>query len=716
MDKTTPPTIKKKKKTLNACQRCRNRKIKCSGQTPCQHCMSRSFVCVFEDRPRKLVVSEDYLTELQKRASAVRDTEAGQASTSPTTPAKSTRNTTYRARPMEVSGFSSSDLESQAHASMPATDPGTVVNELPDGPDQLENVQSGSEESQYAIGDEFRRLGHSSSWAFSRRIRNMINDVTGGSVLHDAVPIRDGAYGIPWKKPVIDLSGIDLPSEDYAEYLTHTVSFTLGPLYYLYDRDTFLKRLHLFYADEGGRTSQSSDPWLIQMLIVFAFGKSILAREVGPSGPTGVVYFSKAFEALPDCHRLHENPILAIETLSLIALFMQTIDMRMAAHEYIGQAARMCLIHGMNRVYDAKRISLSEFEHRSKLWWTVYIVDRKLSSLVGVPSAVHDADIAVARPSMDGTKSKTLTFSLHVELSSQLGRILNVVYGLGLERQLGGKFVSAIQSILHRLAETSLLLNSSMKIELHRPMNTISREAASLHLLHHQCSILAIRPVLFFLFETKIRSRNNVLLLSDAVIGLLRVCIESSLQILKIVETLRLHKLVDLLLPFDLDSMFAAAFVLVLVDIITPAASEQWDLNKTLSLMDEMILRGIVTAGPYKQDLIELSEMGQKHKDIQHQEIQQSKEGATASHESHQVSESVPHEATTVQPEQEDPIWSWMATDDGGLGELHPDTIQSAMSAIDGLNFDFLNDPSALQMDGSEWMWGNGSLPWPDTN
>lgn len=60
-----------------------------------------------------------------------------------------------------------------------------------------------------------------------------------------------------------------------------------------------------------------------------------------------------------------------------------------------------------------------------------------------------------------------------------------------------------------------------------------------------KCSILAIRPVLFYLLEKKL-ANNSTLTISDAVIGLLRVCVESALQILKIIEILRSHKLVGI--------------------------------------------------------------------------------------------------------------------------------------------------------------------------
>ncbi|KAK2628739.1 hypothetical protein QTJ16_001842 [Diplocarpon rosae] len=443
------------------------------------------------------------------------------------------------------------------------------------------------------------------------------------------------------------------------------------------------------------------------MLLVFAFGKSILAREVSQSGPTGAAYFARAVEALPDPHRLRQDPILSIEILSMLALFMQAMDMRRAAYDYVGQALRITLTQGLNRRYDAQRITPQEFEHRSRLWWTVYTIERKLSSLVGCPPAVHDEDIALPMPLIDPTNMSSLTIALHVDLSSQLGQILTIVYGLGHQRLLGVKFIAAVQTILKRLAETSIMLNANMRIELSRLTNTISRVAASLHLLHHQCTILTIRPVLFFLLETKLASCNVPLKLSDAVIGLLRVCVESALQVLRIVEGLRAHNLVDLFLPFDLDSMFASAFVLILVDIIMPANTEQWDLGKTFTLMDEMMLRGIVIAGPYKKDLLELDELRQKLKRPQIVPA-------------NQVSQPRPVVSTpgmtapdsNYPPLEQDMLWSWMGTEERELGVLNPNTIQSA---IDGLNLDFLNDPSVLDADGSEWMWGGGFTGGPIT-
>jgi hypothetical protein len=179
------------------------------------------------------------------------------------------------------------------------------------------------------------RFGHSSSFSFSRNIRLMITETIQGPGLHDRIPIRDGAYGMPWKAVSVDLTGLNLPSEEYAEYLTQTVHFACRPMYHLFDKAAFSRKLHEFYQAPKGSTPQPTGLWHIQMLVILALGTSILSRESGPSGPTGSQYYARAIEALPDCHQLLQEPVLAIEILGLVALFMQAMDMRVAAHQYV---------------------------------------------------------------------------------------------------------------------------------------------------------------------------------------------------------------------------------------------------------------------------------------------------------------------------------------------------------------------------------------------
>lgn len=89
----------------------------------------------------------------------------------------------------------------------------------------------------------------------------------------------------------------------------------------------------------------------------------------------------------------------------------------------------MCLALGLNRKHDVSRISQVEFAHRSKLFWTAYVLDRKLSSLIGVPPRLHDEDIGLVKPSLaTATNVSEIIMAFHIDLSSQLGDILQGLY------------------------------------------------------------------------------------------------------------------------------------------------------------------------------------------------------------------------------------------------------------------------------------------------
>lgn len=91
----------------------------------------------------------------------------------------------------------------------------------------------------------------------------------------------------------------------------------------------------------------------------------------------------------------------------------------------IGIATRISIAHGLDRRWDSQRNTREEFEHRSKLWWTVYVIDRKLSSLLGVIPGLLDEDISLPKPKINENGGEDWAMAFHVEIMSQLGHILN---------------------------------------------------------------------------------------------------------------------------------------------------------------------------------------------------------------------------------------------------------------------------------------------------
>jgi hypothetical protein len=157
-----------------------------------------------------------------------------------------------------------------------------------------------------------------------------------------------------------------------------------------------------------------------------------------------------------------------------------------------------------------------------------------------------------------------------------------------------------------------------------------------------------------------------------------------------------------MILPHDIDFMFAAAFILILIDIIAPPLSEIWYLNAVLSILDDYIARGIIIAEPYKKDLIELVNLRETLRDRQ-------ASTKTQVHDPTPCGSDIDHAASNLLSLRED-----MQQDHGlnldparteshwDSGLVHPETIQSA---IEGLDFGFLDDLSVAETVGNDWMW-----------
>ncbi|KAF5615503.1 transcription activator [Fusarium sp. NRRL 25303] len=401
-------------------------------------------------------------------------------------------------------------------------------------------------------------LGHSSTLSFSRNVRNLLQRSSPiadpGSV---SMERQDISYTRTLPPIALDLSSIALPKLSYAEYLTNTVIVHIGSLYSIFDADMFLQRLRRFYDDRDKDLEIDATLWHIQMLLILAFGKSIQSREHSEMGPSGMTYFTLAIEAMPDIRRLYEDPLLSIEVLCLAALFMHATDLLQEAYVTIGQALRISVTKVLNKRFP-EALRSSNFEYQRRLWWTVYCIDRKCAAMLGSPSVMRDDDISIPFPEIKSGDESQNAFAIHAILSSHLGKILDAIYG---------------------------------------------------------CVILTVRPVLFSLLKPLLASNAPIpdgRHSSSPFESMLKMCIESAVQILKIMSILKQQMMCDIFLPYDIDALFSAAFALILIDIIRPANELLWDLPQVMNLLGEFVSRRVAPAQAYRSDLVQILELHTK--------------------------------------------------------------------------------------------------------
>lgn len=91
----------------------------------------------------------------------------------------------------------------------------------------------------------------------------------------------------------------------------------------------------------------------------------------------------------------------------------------------IGQALRIALSQGLHREMVYADLAEAEVQRRRAVWWTIYILDRKFSSLMGAPISIQDEDITVPLPNSGHNAHTTEALRVHVNLSRLLARVLS---------------------------------------------------------------------------------------------------------------------------------------------------------------------------------------------------------------------------------------------------------------------------------------------------
>ncbi|KAH7009725.1 hypothetical protein EDB80DRAFT_412636 [Ilyonectria destructans] len=593
-----------RKRVVNACQRCRKHKIKCSGVSPCRTCHHRGLECQFGSDDKKVVISEGVLKNLRRRLAELERQQKSPEPREQSRPLSRAHETHHTPSPdsqrqdLTETQYITPRESQETHSSYesPSFEDTAVENPLvPEKPAYFSEASG-----------RLRYMGHSSTWSFSRQVLDMAYQSPNAEHSPSASSRLDGEiYRIlPEPGPIFNSWSFEgLPSLDLSLYYLHTVKFRTHPFFHLFDESEFTSRLHQFYQ-EPETFAQTNRLWYVHYLLIMAFGKSFISQGNAQSGPAGSELFARAMGVLPDTTQLCSDPVKATEIFCCIALFLQSVDHRVAAHLYVGQAIRMAQIHGLHTDMQPNEVG-EQLVHRGRcIWWTVYALDRRLSSIMGVPDSIRDEEITAKFPLIEDDTAMTALL-IHFRISRLLGNVISTVYSS--HQEVKKAFVATTRTVLTGIGDLAEELIPFSD----RGFGEISRVSAHLNLAYHQCIILTSRPVLFYLLKQRMKNtcESKNLPLSSSIRGLLQVCIDSAVQIATILAQLQQCDLLDAFLPFDLESAFSAAFVLVMASSIHSKLLPQHDwLVDLRRVFDYISLKGNILAGMCKSEVEELTQ------------------------------------------------------------------------------------------------------------
>ncbi|KAL4880748.1 hypothetical protein BJY04DRAFT_207920 [Aspergillus karnatakaensis] len=583
-----------RKRSTNACQRCRKQKIKCSGLQPCNTCHKRKLTCVFDDRDQKVLVTRGFIEDLQRRIALLERDEDDLSSLHSYVEQD-------RARP-DDGGDNAPVTDPRLTQSMEGAD---LTNPLSTGPSAFTTAASG----------RTFYLGTSSNWSFARKILSMTHEHLYNAALPtDSLLFEGSTYDLGWdgSRTTVHPEAPIVPTLDYSIYLINAVKFHAGQLYHLFDEGAFMGGLYAFYEDPQQQMAMDC-LWYIHYLVIIALGKSLVVNRNRDTRPPGCEFFTRALQLLPDTTHLARDPILATEVLCCVALYLQSLDYRNSAHNFIGQAMRIALAQGMHTDMPVQHLGEAVVQRCRKIWWTIYVLDRQMTSLMGLPQSISDSQIHHQLPSFPGSPQKVVALGMQIRMCQIIAEINSTVYGT--DGRLNRKFLLRTKAALASTTDLASDLQRSFDLQLDKStISGVSRMSAHLHLLYHQCIVLATRPLLLCFLKMRFQSADTCLetLNSSAnVLRLLQVCIDSAQHQLNILTCLYEQSLLDSFLPFDLESTFVSSVVLLLAPAIDAALLESrkpW-LHKSYVILDDMISRGNLIAQFRKSELEQMSDL-----------------------------------------------------------------------------------------------------------
>ncbi|KAK4866825.1 hypothetical protein LT330_007988 [Penicillium expansum] len=451
-------------------------------------------------------------------------------------------------------------------------------------------------------------LGHTSTWSLTIRLLNL----THGALYKCPFPstahhIDSVIYDLKWNgmrsQAVPDIRG--LPTIDHALFLINAAKFHTGQIFHLFDEASFMDQLYRFYKNPVENV-HTAGLWLPHFLVIIALGKAFVGAQNRGNMPPGSEFFRAALMMLPDYSFLWKEPSVSAEILCAFALYLQSIDWRTSAHN---------MVHGYHTDLSTRFTNEQELVRCQNIWWTVYILERQISVLMGTPLSISDNDINTPLPLFPDSPPKTATLLIHVKLSKAFSRIVNALY-----RDTGNMestFVKSTQEVLQRVADVACELRENFPVPDQGALSGISRVSGYLNLLYHQCIMLATRPFLFMLVEIRAKGTDPQTEVPTPIQLLLQICLESAKKTSQILGSLQDQNLLECFLPFDLESAVSAALVVTMASLVDlPLIANRTSyLDLLLSVLDQMIDHGNLIALDKKRKVHQLESLCVKLKD-----------------------------------------------------------------------------------------------------
>lgn len=311
-----------------------------------------------------------------------------------------------------------------------------------------------------------------------------------------------------------DVAGTIFPPREVADALVEAYFDRVHPNYMIFHRGTFQVSYESVWIEEK-RPLQEFEPGLIcSIFMMFVFGAQALEHhDEEKSAQLQRRYLDLVYSRTYQL--LHTSSLLSVQALLLLQLHQHNATERNTSWMLLGCASRMAVALGMHREGATGGFDSIEREVRRRVWWTLYMFEQNLCTILGRPSAIDDSEVTSTLPNesmLDGGDCVPLGYMDYaLRLTKLASEIKRTIYLAPSANIKGGEAsdISAANHLLKSLESWHRSLPSYMQLECLSLAPKQRRAILLLHIQYYHAQSLITRPFILHKAQTLVARQSD---------------------------------------------------------------------------------------------------------------------------------------------------------------------------------------------------------------
>ncbi|KAL8802281.1 MAG: hypothetical protein Q9182_003933, partial [Xanthomendoza sp. 2 TL-2023] len=363
-----------KHRVSHACEPCRQRKTKCSGERPiCKHCEDFKITCLYEDGKRdRTKNSRGRMTSTESDRRDIVTEHQVPARKGSIGSLDCIKEDLNRSAASRATGFMGKNSEVNWLGQLQSQTDGGIEKD------------TGTNESQMTFGSGLEGLPESFDQGTEK-----VHPVSESTYHCDDIPLVVPEHVDPYQ----------LPTKETADILLSCYLESVHPSFPILGKTTFVKQYCALYDNPN---VQPGPVWLAILNLLFAlaarYGRLIQADWMRDEDEEQI-YFSRArLLALgPEALWIH-GQLQRIQVTGLTSFYLMATNQINRAFAMSGIAVRQAVTLGLNLRNQDPKLTDSSKEIRYRVWWALATTERTLCIMTGRPPSFVTSDCSAPLP------------------------------------------------------------------------------------------------------------------------------------------------------------------------------------------------------------------------------------------------------------------------------------------------------------------------------